>query len=224
MEYLARFDDCFHRCDTREHLAVYVHGQLSDLPRKSVEPMALKAGVPPRTLQEFLKLWYRWDEDGLRQSLARDGRRRTCPRRVIGIIDETSDTKKGDQDARRTAADTAAPSASKTTASSRCTWAMRWTTFTPCSTVSCFCRRVGRAGSRALPTRGHSRDDGLSAEDRDRLGIVRSRGGARHALRVVDVRRVVRCQTAVLATAAARGQKFVAEIPKDFTAWIKLPR
>ena len=28
--YLARFDDCFHRRDTREHLAVYVDGQLSE--------------------------------------------------------------------------------------------------------------------------------------------------------------------------------------------------
>ena len=34
----------------------YVQGQLSDLPRKSVEPMAGLAGVPPRTLQEFLSL------------------------------------------------------------------------------------------------------------------------------------------------------------------------
>jgi len=31
-----------------------VRGQLSELPRKSVELMALAAGVPVRTLQEFL--------------------------------------------------------------------------------------------------------------------------------------------------------------------------
>ena len=42
--YLKRFDDCFARQDTRAHLPVYVRGQLSDLPRKSVEPMALAAG------------------------------------------------------------------------------------------------------------------------------------------------------------------------------------
>ena len=29
--YLTRFADCFSRCDTREHLAVYVTGQLSHL-------------------------------------------------------------------------------------------------------------------------------------------------------------------------------------------------
>jgi len=33
--FLKRFDDCFARKDTRAHLAVYVNGQLSDLPRKS---------------------------------------------------------------------------------------------------------------------------------------------------------------------------------------------
>jgi len=93
-EYLARFEDCFSRRDTREHLAVYVNGQLSDLPQKSVEPIALAAGMPPRTLQEFLAR-YKWDENALRQRLhhiiARD---HICPH-GIGLIDETSDTKKG---------------------------------------------------------------------------------------------------------------------------------
>jgi SRSO17 transposase len=93
-EYLAGFDDCFSRCDTREHLAVYVNGQLSDLTQKSVEPMALAAGIPPRTLQEFLAR-YKWDENALRQRLhhkvAGD---HSCPH-SIGLIDETSDTKKG---------------------------------------------------------------------------------------------------------------------------------
>jgi SRSO17 transposase len=92
--YLAQFAACFGRRDTREHLAVYVGGQLSDLPQKSVEPIALKAGVPPRTLQEFIAS-YRWDEDHLRRRqhelIARD---HASPH-SIGIIDETSDTKKG---------------------------------------------------------------------------------------------------------------------------------
>jgi SRSO17 transposase len=48
-EFLARFDDCFARRDTREHLPVYVEGQLSDLQRKSIEPIALRAKVKVRT-------------------------------------------------------------------------------------------------------------------------------------------------------------------------------
>jgi hypothetical protein len=58
--YLARFEDCFPHTNTRGHLDVYVRGQLSDLPRKSVEPMALQASVAPRTLQQFLSL-FEWD-------------------------------------------------------------------------------------------------------------------------------------------------------------------
>ena len=52
--YVARFGDCFRRSDTRAHLTTYVRGQLSDLDAKSVEPIALQAGTPVRTLQEFL--------------------------------------------------------------------------------------------------------------------------------------------------------------------------
>jgi SRSO17 transposase len=93
-EFLARFDDCFSHCTTREHLAVYVNGQLSDLAQKSLEPIALAAGIPPRTLQEFLAR-YKWDENALRQRLHHIvAREHACPH-SIGIIDETSDTKKG---------------------------------------------------------------------------------------------------------------------------------
>lgn len=95
-EFLARFDDCFPRCDTREHLPVYVEGQLSDLQRKSVEPIALKAKVPVRTLQEFLSQ-HRWDEDRMRQGLQHIVAAEHSSPQVIGIIDETSDAKKGDK-------------------------------------------------------------------------------------------------------------------------------
>src|ERR1700752_5272837 len=60
--FLERFADCFARKDAREHLGVYVRGQLSDLPEKSVEPIALAAGVAPRTLQEFLSQ-HKWDDN-----------------------------------------------------------------------------------------------------------------------------------------------------------------
>lgn len=94
LDFLAGFGDCFARRDTRDHLGVYVQGQLSDLPQKSVEPMALKAGVPPRTLQEFLAS-YRWDEDGVRTRQQTILAREHASPHSIGIIDETSDTKKG---------------------------------------------------------------------------------------------------------------------------------
>lgn len=93
-DHLAHFADCFSRCDAREHLAVYVTGQLSDLARKSVGPIAPAAGIPPPTLQEFLAR-YKWDEDALRRRphhlVTRD---HACPHSV-GLIGETGDPKKG---------------------------------------------------------------------------------------------------------------------------------
>ena len=94
--YLSRFDDCFGRCDTRAHLTTYVRGQLSDLDAKSVEPIALQAGTPVRTLQEFLAQ-HRWDEDGLRRRLIHIVRDEHINSNTVGIIDETSDVKKGNK-------------------------------------------------------------------------------------------------------------------------------
>ena len=95
-EYLARFDDCFARGDTRAHLPVYIRGQLSNLDRKSVEPMALEAGVSVRTLQEFLSQ-HRWDENRMRIRLQEIVGEQPAVHQAIGIIDETSCVKKGDK-------------------------------------------------------------------------------------------------------------------------------
>lgn len=73
-------------------------GQLSDLERKSVEPMADAAGTPPRDLQQFLGL-YRWDESAMRDTLQQQVARRRAHRQSVGILDETSFVKKGDQTA-----------------------------------------------------------------------------------------------------------------------------
>ncbi|MCG8653908.1 MAG: IS701 family transposase [Pirellulales bacterium] len=96
MRFLSRFDNCFDRKDTRAHLPVYVQGQLSELERKSVEPIALKAGVPVRTLQEFLSQ-HRWQEDRARIRLHELVATEHASSRSIGIIDETSHVKKGNQ-------------------------------------------------------------------------------------------------------------------------------
>jgi SRSO17 transposase len=95
-KFLKRFDHCFPRKDTRAHLPTYITGQLSDLPEKSVEPIAMKAGVAPRTLQEFLSQ-HHWDHDLLRDELQHIVRDEHAGPHSIGIIDETSDVKKGDK-------------------------------------------------------------------------------------------------------------------------------
>jgi len=101
---------CFPRRDTRQHLATYCRGLMSDLPRKSVEPIALAGGVAVRTLQEFLT-HHVWDHERMRDELQRriirdhlpapgcHGRHRGDPFApglgVIGLIDETTTPKKG---------------------------------------------------------------------------------------------------------------------------------
>jgi SRSO17 transposase len=75
---------------------VYVRGQLSDLPEKSVEPIALEAGVAPRTLQEFLSQ-LKWDEERMRDRVQQVVRTEHAGAHAIGIFDETSDPKKGDK-------------------------------------------------------------------------------------------------------------------------------
>ncbi len=94
--FVRQFDDCIKTKPSREHMRTYLNGQLGSLKRKSIEPIALDAGVPPRTLQEFLSI-HRWDEAAvarrLRQILMRDH----ADPNAIGVIDETSFAKKGDK-------------------------------------------------------------------------------------------------------------------------------
>ena len=95
-KYLQQFDDCFGRIEPVESLKAYVTGQLSDLQRKSIEPMADAASVPPRNLQQFLSL-HKWDEmhmlDTLEQIVASQ-HQHPCS---IGIFDETGHSKKGNK-------------------------------------------------------------------------------------------------------------------------------
>src|SRR5260370_37616518 len=94
--FLERFADCFPRKDTRAHLGVYVRGQLSNLPEKSVEPIALEANVAPRTLQEFLSQ-FKWDQERMRDRVQELVRTEHAGTHAIGILDETSDPKQGDK-------------------------------------------------------------------------------------------------------------------------------
>ena len=92
--YLNRYSDCFIRKDTRAHMPTYVQGQLSNLARKSVEPIALAAGVPVRTLQEFLAQ-HVWNENAVRDRLQQMVATERGSKKSIGVFDETSDVKKG---------------------------------------------------------------------------------------------------------------------------------
>ena len=63
-QFASELDACVKSSPSRLHLRTYLAGQIGERPRKSVEPIALAAGVPPRTLQGFLAS-HRWDEHPL---------------------------------------------------------------------------------------------------------------------------------------------------------------
>ena len=92
--FLKNFDACFSRRELASHLGTYVEGQMSDLQRKSVEPMAKAAGVEPRCLQQFLAL-YGWDHLRVRDLLQQRVARQHVHPGAIGIFDESGHVKKG---------------------------------------------------------------------------------------------------------------------------------
>jgi SRSO17 transposase len=97
--FLRCFEVCVNYRPTVEHLHSYCRGLLSDLPRKSIEPMALACGTAVRTLQEFLRD-HVWDHfrmrDLLQYRLARQPVLNAADDLgTIGVIDETSTAKKG---------------------------------------------------------------------------------------------------------------------------------
>jgi len=94
--HLQRFRHCFPRQPTFEHLERYVCGLMSDLGRKSVEPMALSAGVPPRTLQEFLAQ-LSWDQAKAEATLHRLVADRPVKGRSLAVIDASGYFKRGDK-------------------------------------------------------------------------------------------------------------------------------
>ena len=98
--YLRRFRASFGQDRTACHFDTYCRGLLSDLPRQSVEPIALEAGTAVRTLQEFL-VTARWDHDQARDTLQRHLGRVVVgipadPIGTVGVIDETSCQKWGE--------------------------------------------------------------------------------------------------------------------------------
>lgn len=99
--FLGRFRGCFSDDRVRGHFRTFVSGQLGPLPRKSLEPIADWAGMPPRTLQEFMSL-AEWNEERLRDRVREIADVEFGPPRdygTIGILDETSFAKKGDKTA-----------------------------------------------------------------------------------------------------------------------------
>jgi SRSO17 transposase len=98
-DYLGQFAGCCDYPETFRLLGVYCRGLLSDLERKTCEPIALASGTAVRTLQEFLNdhLW----SYGLARVALQEHVARTLPAvaadelGTVGVVDETGTRKKG---------------------------------------------------------------------------------------------------------------------------------
>lgn len=94
-KFIEKFDDCVKTRPSRKHLRTYLRGQVGDLPRKSIEPIALEAGIAPRTLQEFMGL-HKWEHAAVRRRLQQIVAHEHGDPDAIALIDETGHPKKGD--------------------------------------------------------------------------------------------------------------------------------
>lgn len=96
--FLDGFAPAFRTRHGREHLRTYVEGQLGPLERKSVEPIADAAGVPMRSLNDFLAE-VRWDEDAVRDHVQRIVAAEHRGAENVLILDESGFPKKGNDTA-----------------------------------------------------------------------------------------------------------------------------
>lgn len=221
-DYLNRFEDCFARRDTRAHFPVYVRGQLSDLSRKSVEPIALAADTPVRTLQEFLT-HLSWEEDRMRSRVAEIVAQEHADEESIGVIDETGWVKKGEQ----------TPGVQR-----------QWCGSVGKQENSIVTVHLGYAvgdfhclldGDLFLPESwSHDRErcrragipDEVVYRPKSEIALELYDRAIAHGMRFgwLTFDEWYGGKPQFLRALHARGQKFVGEIPKGFVAWIKPPR
>lgn len=91
---LQRFRGCFKTEKGFDHLQSYLLGLMADLKRKSIEPIALAAGVAVRTLQEFLA-FFAWDHERVNAELQRLVMDEHSCESAIGVLDATAHPKQG---------------------------------------------------------------------------------------------------------------------------------
>jgi len=93
---LERFRPYFKRQKTFAHWQSYLAGLMADLKRKSIEPIALAADVPVRTLQEFLSFFV-WEAPRIDNHLQRLVADEHGCDKAIGVLDASSHPKQGNK-------------------------------------------------------------------------------------------------------------------------------
>jgi len=91
---LGKFREFFKKQQTFAHWERYLLGLMMDLKRKSVEPIALAAGVAVRTLQEFLS-FFAWDHERIDDRLQQLVMDEQASDDALGVIDGSGHVKQG---------------------------------------------------------------------------------------------------------------------------------
>jgi SRSO17 transposase len=92
---LDTFRSCFPTINSFRHLTNYVSGVMTDMTRKSIEPVALACHTSVRTLQEFLS-HLPWDDFRANTVLQHYVADHHASDKAIGVIDNSAHRKQGD--------------------------------------------------------------------------------------------------------------------------------
>jgi len=93
-DFAARYQPRFWRSEQREHALMYLKGLLSDLPRKSIEPITVEHGVPRRMLQRFVGAGG-WDDEAVMDELRAHVREELSDPDAVLVIDGSAFHKRG---------------------------------------------------------------------------------------------------------------------------------
>ncbi len=84
---LEQFRPFFKRKGTFQHWECYLLGLMADLKRKSIEPIALAAGVAVRTLKEFMPFFV-WGHERVAAKLQQLVMDQHASPQAVGVIDD----------------------------------------------------------------------------------------------------------------------------------------
>lgn len=93
-DFLQRYLCCFQRVEQRHNATIVMHGKLSDLQRKTSEPIAYQAGMQRKPLQAFVG-WAPWDDEAVMAELRRHVGDAWSDPDAVFVVDGSGFAKKG---------------------------------------------------------------------------------------------------------------------------------
>ena len=93
-EFVRRYASRFYRVEQAGHAAIYIEGLLSDLARKTCEPIAIDHGQHRKPLQHFVGAGL-WDDEKVLEELQLHVREELGDPRGVLVLDPSSFQKKG---------------------------------------------------------------------------------------------------------------------------------